>query len=291
MEPRPAWTGIQCSKYWSRRLGRYRLAALIFADTATVTDYASLLPRLIDITRRAGRVVMEVYNSDFAVAAKDDKSPVTEADMRAEKVILAALAELTPDIPAVSEEAAAAGFYPDVAGGRFWLVDPVDGTKEFVKRNGEFTVNIGLIEGELPVLGVVFAPALDRLFAGAAPGVAFSEDKGVRRAIAARAVPPEGGIVLDSRSHRAPERLEAWMAERRIAGRVNAGSSLKFCLVAAGEADWYPRFGPTSEWDTAAGHAVLRAAGGSVVDFATGEELRYRKPTYLNPDFLAQGRK
>ncbi|KAI5914037.1 3'(2'),5'-bisphosphate nucleotidase CysQ [Thauera sp. 2A1] len=250
-------------------------------------DLPSLLERLLPVARAAGAAIMEIYATDFAVRGKDDASPVTEADERAEALILPELARLTPDIPVVSEEEASAGRIPAVAD-RFWLVDPLDGTKEFISRNGEFTVNIALVEHGTPVLGVVFAPALDRLFAGAAGAGGFAEDKGVRRSIACRMPPMEGLTVVASRSHGDADALAAFLAGRKVASQTNAGSSLKLCLVAAGEADVYPRLGRTMEWDIAAGDAVLRAAGGSV-NTLDGKVLTYGKPDFANPHFAAWG--
>ena len=249
---------------------------------------AALLPALEDLARAAGAAIMEVYATDFSVERKGDDSPVTEADQKAEALILPGLRALTPDIPIVAEEEAAAGRIPDV-GASFWLVDPLDGTKEFIKKNGEFTVNIGLIVGGKPVAGVVYAPALDVLWSGA-DGQAFREDASGRRAIACRTPPEKGAVVLDSRSHRAPERLTEFLAKLPEARLENAGSSLKFCKVADASADFYPRFGPTCEWDVAAGHAVLAAAGGEVVGW-DGAPMAYGKPKFLNGDFLAQARR
>ncbi|MEO7245392.1 MAG: 3'(2'),5'-bisphosphate nucleotidase CysQ [Rubrivivax sp.] len=242
---------------------------------------------LADIARRAGREIMTIYATDFAVRGKADASPVTAADERAEALIVPALQALAPDIPVVAEEAAAAGRAPRV-GARFWLVDPLDGTREFVSRNGEFTVNLALIEHGVPVLGVVFAPALDRLFAGAAGEGAWVEQGGVRREIRCRAVSPEGLTVVASRSHGDAAALDAFLAGRRVAALTTAGSSLKLCLLAAGEADLYPRLGRTMEWDIAAGHAVLGAAGGRVHTL-DGADLRYGKPGFENPHFVATG--
>ena len=250
-------------------------------------DHSALLDALLPLARAAGDAIMRIYATDFAVRGKDDASPVTEADERAEALILPELARLAPDVPAVSEEEAAAGRIPAV-GERFWLVDPLDGTKEFIGRNGEFTVNIALIEHGQPVLGVVFAPALDRLFAGAAGLGAFVEDKGVRRPIATRKPPAEGLTVVASRSHGDAEALAAFLAGRKVAEQTNAGSSLKLCLVAAGEADVYPRLGRTMEWDVAAGDAVLRAAGGCVHTL-DGSPLNYGKADFANPHFAAWG--
>ena len=248
---------------------------------------AVLLEDVIGIARAAGERVMEVYRSDFEVRGKVDASPVTEADERAETLILQALASRTPQIPVISEEAAAAGQVPEVHE-RFWLVDPLDGSKEFINRNGEFTVNIALIDNGEPVLGVVLAPALERLFAGARDCGAFIEQGGQRLAIQCRAVPDEGLDVVASRSHGDAEALDAFLDGRKVRSVKSAGSSLKICLVAAGEADLYPRLGRTMEWDIAAGHAVLAAAGGQVFTL-TGEGLRYGKPGLDNPHFYARG--
>jgi 3'(2'), 5'-bisphosphate nucleotidase len=253
-----------------------------------VSAFSSFLPPLTALTRWAGAAIMEVYGSDFAVNNKDDASPVTEADLRAEAIILDGLRRLTPDIPIVSEEAAADGATYDVSAGTFWLVDPLDGTKEFVKRNGEFTVNIGLIVDGVPVVGVLFAPVLDRLFA-AAPGQATVEDHGAPpRPIACRPVPEDGMVVLSSRSHRDPSTFDAFISRFKVAEQRHSGSSLKFALVAAGEADIYPRFGRTMEWDTAASHAILNAAGGCMT-LADGSPLTYGKPGFENPSVIAWG--
>jgi 3'(2'), 5'-bisphosphate nucleotidase len=231
---------------------------------------------------------MDIYATDFDVARKGDASPVTQADQLAEAVILAGLARIAPGIPVVAEEAVAAGQVPEV-GERFFLVDPLDGTKEFISRNGEFTVNIALIERGRPVLGLVYAPAIDSLYGGAEGVGAWLEDAQGRRAIACRAIPAEGLTVVASRSHGDESALDALLAGRLVASRTNAGSSLKLCLVAAGQADLYPRLGRTMEWDIAAGDAVLRAAGGRVTVVADGSDLRYGKPGFDNPHFAASG--
>ena len=246
-----------------------------------------LLSNVHAIALRAGAVVMDVYATDFAVRDKGDASPVTLADERAEAVIVEALAALTPGVPIVAEEAVAAGRVPE-ARERFWLVDPLDGTKEFIARNGEFTINVALIERGVPLLGVVHAPALARTFGGDVARGAYVEDRSGRRAIRCRAVPAEGLTVVASRSHGDAAALDAFLDGCRIAKLASAGSSLKLCLVAAGEADLYPRLGRTMEWDIAAGHAVVLAAGGGVSDLA-GAPLRYGKPGFANPHFVAHG--
>jgi 3'(2'), 5'-bisphosphate nucleotidase len=253
--------------------------------TLPLNPVGQLLESVVRIAREAGEVILAVYATDFSARGKSDASPVTEADEKAEAVITAALAALTPGIPIVAEEAVAAGHIPEV-GDRFWLVDPLDGTKEFINRNGEFTVNIALIEHGRPTLGVVLAPALNRLFVGVVGQGAYVEDAQGRRPIRCRAVPDEGLTVVASRSHGDAAALDQFLAGRKVAALANAGSSLKLCLVAAGEADLYPRLGRTMEWDIAAGHAVLGAAGGKV-DTLAGAELRYGKPGFDNPHFVA----
>jgi 3'(2'), 5'-bisphosphate nucleotidase len=245
------------------------------------------------IAREAGEVVMRIYRGDFAVRRKADASPVTEADEAAERLIVPALRALAPGVPVVAEDMASRG-QADAIRRRFWLVDRLDGTREFVNRNGEFTVNIALIVEGRAVLGVVDAPAQGprgRLYAGCigADGPrAWIDDEHGRRALRVRAAPAEGLTVVASRSHGDEAALDRLLAGRRVARRVNAGSSLKLCLLAAGEADLYPRQGRTMEWDIAAGHAVLAAAGGSVRTLA-GEDLRYGKPGFENPHFVAAG--
>lgn len=255
-----------------------------------IIDQQHLLDGIAVIAREAGKLVMAVYATDFAVRGKNDASPVTEADERAEQLIVEGLQKLAPEIPVVAEEAVAAGRMPTL-GERFWLVDPLDGTKEFINRNGEFTVNIALIEHGMPLLGVVLAPALGRsghLYGGARDTGAWLDEGGGRRQIACRAVPPEGLTVVASRSHGDAAALEAFLAGRKLACTTNAGSSLKLCLVARGAADMYPRLGRTMEWDIAAGHAVLLAAGGEVRDLQ-GHPLRYGKTGLENPHFVASG--
>lgn len=259
-----------------------------------------LVAALLGPVLEAGAVEMAFYRAGVAVEAKADSSPVTEADRQAEAVLIAALAAAAPDIPVVAEEAWAAGAETGI-GTRFFLVDPLDGTREFINRRDEFTVNVALVEAGVPVLGIVYAPAKDRLYATFGAGEAVEADIAPRpgriglgevsfRPIRSRAPDPAALVAVASRSHLTPE-TEAMLARYAIADRRNAGSSLKFCLLARGEADFYPRLGPTREWDTAAGHAVLAAAGGSVTE-VDGRPLLYGKQAagFLNPSFLAWGR-
>jgi 3'(2'), 5'-bisphosphate nucleotidase len=251
-------------------------------------DLDRLLPEIVALADRAGAVILEHYQGDVAVRAKADASPVTAADEAAEAVILRHLAELTPDIPVVAEETVASGHVPDVDDRPFWLVDPLDGTKEFLSRNGEFTVNIALIEDRLPILGVVVAPARARAWWGArGKGAGARDPEGNTRAIAVRQAPAGRLVAIASRSHRDAE-TQAFLDQAGVAECISAGSSLKFCLVAEGQADLYPRFGRTMEWDVAAGHAVLAAAGGTVTT-KDGAPFLYRKPGFENPAFIARG--
>jgi 3'(2'), 5'-bisphosphate nucleotidase len=254
----------------------------------------TLLAEVEAIAERAGEVILGFYDGAVATRAKADASPVTAADEAAEAAILPALEPLLPGVPAVSEEAVAAGRIPDVHGaknpsGRFWLVDPLDGTKEFISGNGEFTVNIALIDRGRPILGVVHIPALATTYAGIVPDLARKRHKGVDRPIGARKAPADGAIVLSSRSHGDSDALDAFLAAERVGGHRVAGSALKFCLVAEGIADLYPRLGRTMEWDTAAGHAIVVAAGGRVTRL-DGSDLTYGKPGFDNPHFVARGR-
>jgi 3'(2'), 5'-bisphosphate nucleotidase len=251
-----------------------------------LVSHNGLLEEVVEIARAAGVEVLEIYHSGSGVQRKEDGSPVTVADHRSQEIICQRLSKLAPRLPIVAEE----GRGPDDDEGAapsFWLVDPLDGTKEFVSRNGEFTINIALVESEVPVLGVILAPALGRLFA-AAGHTAYAEDAEGRRSLAARRAPEDGATVVSSRFHGDPQALAELIAGRRISRSLTAGSSLKFCLVAAGEADIYPRFGRTMEWDTAAGDAILRIAGGQVTDL-DGRPLRYGKPGFANPAFIARG--
>ena len=245
---------------------------------------------LTDLALRAGAAIMAVYaRGDLGVRAKADDSPVTEADLAADALIVAGLQAAYPAIPVVSEERAAG--HAATMDATHFLVDPLDGTREFVQRRREFTVNIALIERGCPVAGVVFAPAVGRLFRTEPGGGAVEVDvvdglaRGARP-IAVREANTAALRVVASRSHR-DAATDACLARHRVAEIVSVGSSLKFCLLAAGEADFYPRFGRTMEWDTAAGHAVLEAAGGRVVRLGDHAPLLYGKPRRENPGFLA----
>ena len=251
---------------------------------------ARLLTDVVAAVEAASAEILAIYRRGFTVRTKADASPVTEADEAAERILMPRLSALLPGVPVISEEAQGGPDAHQHGGARFWLVDPLDGTKEFVARRDEFTVNVGLIENGRPVLGVVAAPALGLLFAAAGPNTAQGGFVGgPLRPISVRAAPAEGLVVLTSRSHESSQRVSDYLAPLKVADRQLIGSSLKFCRIAEGTADLYPRFGNTSEWDTAAGHAVLEAAGGSVMTF-DGAPLRYGKEKFLNPGFVAKGR-
>ncbi|MEQ1930825.1 MAG: 3'(2'),5'-bisphosphate nucleotidase CysQ [Parvularculaceae bacterium] len=256
-----------------------------------VASDSRLLDELARIVREAGAAIMQVYASGIDVAYKTDASPVTEADRRAEDIILQRLHEIAPATTVLSEEAASDGaaFVPAPT---FFLVDPLDGTKEFINRNGEFTVNIALIRDGRPALGAVYAPALARLYLGAHGLGAFRIDEasGAKTKIGTRPRPQAGLVAVASRSHRSPE-TDDYLRDLSVSSFVEAGSSLKFCLIAEGAADIYPRFGRTMEWDTGAGQAVLEAAGGKVLTHPGGERLVYGKTLrgYDNPHFVASG--
>ncbi len=250
-------------------------------------DLSVLLERLLPVLDEAASATLAYYGGTVDTRYKADRSPVTAADEAAEGIILKALAQITPDIPVVAEERAAAGLLPEVGEGPFWLVDPLDGTKEFLSRNGEFTVNIGLIERSRPVLGLVSAPALGAAWLAAAGRGAFRRQDGTLSQISVRPADRAHLVAVASRSHR-DEATERWLAAHGIRETIAAGSSLKFCTIAEGRADVYPRFGPTMEWDTAAGQAVLEIAGGRVVTTG-GAPLLYGKQDFRNPGFIAYG--
>jgi 3'(2'), 5'-bisphosphate nucleotidase len=255
-----------------------------------------LASELGKIAHDAGRLILKYYSAVGEVRTKSDASPVTQADEDAEALILERLAALEPGVPVIAEESVAKGRVP-ATGSRFFLVDPLDGTKEFLQKNGEFTVNIALIEHGRPVAGVVIAPAKSRAFIGDGANGAFElaapEDLpfevAAAQPIRARKAPADGLVAVVSRTHR-DTKTEHYLAAYSVANMVAAGSSLKFCLVATGEADLYPRHGTTMEWDTAAGQAVLEAAGGSVTTLE-GDPLTYGKAGrgFVNPHFIARG--
>lgn len=255
------------------------------------------LGALCNMVRRiaidAGEITLKYLDEaeDMQVDTKNDDSPVTLADREAEMFIQMSLENLTPNIPIIGEEAAALGKLPDFRGSEyFWLLDPLDGTKEYISGGGEFTVNIALIRNNVPILGVVYAPYLGTLYAGHGEGTAvkWSQDTDKEKAISVRSVPNEGMVVVASKSHGDTEKLDKFLEGFKVEKLTKRGSSLKICIIAEGKADIYPRFGPTCEWDTAAAHAVLNAAGGVITD-EKGEALRYGgfEPKFLNPEFIA----
>lgn len=238
------------------------------------------------IAERAGEAIMAVYDGAFAVSQKGDDSPLTLADLESQRVILEGLSRITPDVPVLSEESAEVPWSTRRAWRELWVVDPLDGTREFVKRNGEFTVNIALVVDHEPVLGLVSAPARGLLYWGAAGVGAFTHHRGAPQTRIAVAAPASPLRVVGSRSHGSPQTAD-YLARLGAYDLTGIGSSLKFCLIAEGKADLYPRFGPTSEWDTAAGQALLEAAGGQVTR-PDGHRLRYNcRESLLNGDFIA----
>ena len=247
-----------------------------------------LAEALLGTAEAAGIAILERYGSAANVRLKADRTPVTDADLAADRVIAARLGALFPDVPLVSEERVDEQARGVEGAARFFLVDPLDGTREFLERTDEFTVNIGLIENGLPAAGIVHAPALGETFL-AVSGNAYWMSDGTRHGpLQARRWHGDGLVILASRFHRDPK-TDAFIAEQGKARLMTAGSALKFGVLAHGDADLYPRFGRTMEWDTAAGHAVLKAAGGSVRTL-DGDELGYGKPGFENPSFIARGR-
>ncbi len=246
-----------------------------------------MLSFIIDLAREAGAVLRNGLDRPRELMFKSRADIVTDVDLASERLLVTSLRERFPDHAIIAEE----GGGRETAAGYLWLVDPLDGTRSFVEHKGEFTVNIGLVHDGVPVLGVVYTPVEGDLYAAAGPGTAIHWHEG-RRAhdhpISARLPPPEGLTVLSSRSHGSREKLEQYLAGKKVHQHRHCSSSLKFCLLACGGADIYPRFGPTSEWDTAAGHAILLAAGGSVVT-PDGQPLRYAKPGFRNLYFIAMG--
>lgn len=254
-------------------------------------DFDRLVPVIRRLALEAGDRIMEVYNGpDFAVKSKSDASPVTEADEAADAIISAGLREAFPEVVLITEEQAASHA---LSASTFFIVDPLDGTKEFVQRRGDFTVNIAYVEAGVPLRGVVYAPAQGRLFYTLADGTAVEETGALGKAVPGDVTPitvstPDnaGLMVVASKSHR-DQATDDYIGKYAVKDMKSAGSSLKFCLVATGEADLYPRLGRTMEWDTAAGDAVLRGAGGRVVRFDDHTPLAYGKPGWDNPFFIA----
>ena len=248
-----------------------------------------LLEPVTALARTAGDAILEVYATDFDVQSKDDDSPLTKADLAAHRSIVEGLGRLTPEIPVISEESGLPAFETRRQWPEYWLVDPLDGTKEFVKRNGEFTVNIALIRANRPVLGVVHVPVADKTYTGCdGLGAALREGDAAPTPIRVAAASNAPIKVVGSRSHRSAG-LDEFLAAAGETEMVPMGSSLKFCVVAEGKADIYPRLGPTSEWDTAAAQAVVEQAGGRVIK-TDGEPLDYNnKEAILNPWFLVIG--
>ncbi|MFZ5524824.1 MAG: 3'(2'),5'-bisphosphate nucleotidase CysQ [Pseudomonadota bacterium] len=257
------------------------------ARLLTAGQRAALLPQVVALAHAAGDAIMAVYRSGEAgTTSKADDSPLTLADLASHRIIVAGLKKLTPELPILSEEAADIPYAERKQWTCYWLVDPLDGTKEFIKRNGEFTVNIALIENGVPVIGVVHAPVLEVCYYAASGEGAFVQrgNTAPRKIRAAAHVPGKTIKVVASRSH-SDARTAALLEQIGAHESVSMGSSLKFCLVAAGEAHFYPRLGPTMEWDTAAAHAVVNEAGGTVCDIA-GQELHYNKADLHNPEFF-----
>ncbi len=250
-------------------------------------DYSYVLKELKVAARDAGNEIMKIYANSIKVNFKEDGSPVTLADKEAEHIILKSLNKIIPEILIISEENLSN--HNLKATDQFFLIDPLDGTKEFLKKDGlgSFTVNIGLIENGIPTLGVVYAPALNRMFFASVSTGAFEESNNLIKPIAIRTLPHSGAVAVASVSHR-DELTNNWLNDHKIKNTISIGSSLKFCLVACGEADVYPRFGPTMEWDTAAGDAVLRCAGGSVT-LPNDKPFSYGKSSYRNGPFIAHG--
>ena len=247
-----------------------------------------LMDKLVPAMYEAGDAIMAIHAKKVTAKYKADGSPVTQADEAAEAILLPALAQFAPDIPVISDENAAS--HEVAATSLFFLVDPIDGTKEFLKKEGggAFTVNIGLISNGAPVIGLVYAPAFDTLYKGVVGKGAMKVHKGVTKALNVRDVPPSGAVAVASASHRDAD-TQSWLDTHQITQIKSIGSSLKFCLLADGEADVYPRFGPTMEWDTAAGDGVLRAAGGTVQGRG-GQLFSYGKDNYYNTAFIAIGK-
>ena len=246
-----------------------------------------LIYKVIKISKKAGTAIMDVYVSDFDIQIKDDRSPLTEADKRADAIINEGLKKVAPDVPVLSEEGRDIPFDERSIWESYWLVDPLDGTKDFIKKNGEFTVNIALVEDNAPVFGVVYAPAIDLLFWGSLENGAWKKEAhNPAQAMRVADKIDETVQIASSRSHPS-DKMDAFLAQFNNFELHPIGSSLKICLVSDGSVHLYPRLGPTMEWDTAAAHAIIKSAGGEMIQLGTSFPLRYNKKELLNPNFIA----
>lgn len=251
-----------------------------------------MIAAVMDIARRAGDEILSIYQKDFSVEYKDDKSPLTEADKLSNEVIIDGLKKITPAIPIISEETKLTDYSIRKHWTQCWLVDPIDGTKEFIKKNGEFTINIALIENGEPVLSVLFIPAQDKMYHAKKREGAYRIESGNSQKLQIRELAQDGILkIVGSRSHQTPELLQYVEQQKQKYPEVEfvaAGSSIKFCLVAEGKADVYPRLGPTMEWDTAAGQLIATEAGAQVLVWDTGAPIIYNRENLLNPNFIVK---
>lgn len=248
------------------------------------------IKKLIKISKNAGEAIMDVYESEFDVNIKSDQSPITKADILSNKIIFKSLKKLTPDIPILSEESSEIPFKTRSRWDKYWLIDPLDGTKEFIKRNGEFTVNIALIENNKPIVGVIHIPDKNQTYWGYQNEGSFSETDGIIKRIHVSNTDQEKIRIVMSRSHNSGQ-IEKYLNEVGDYEAIKVGSSIKFCLIANGAVDLYPRIGPTSEWDVAAGQAILNYAGGVVMD-SNLKSLSYNmKDSLINPSFVASNKR
>lgn len=249
--------------------------------------------QILEIAENAGKATLEIYDREFTIEEKEDRSPVTEADKKSNEIIITALSDIYPDIPFISEETKQTPFAERKDWKYYWLIDPLDGTKEFIKKNGEFTINIALIKDQIPILGVIYVPVKDIFYYAQKGKGSFKIEKGAsaQPIQASQQTTQEKLVVVGSRSH-GSETLNAFIEEKKAEYNevelISSGSSLKFCLVAEGKADIYPRTGPTHEWDTAAGHAIVLESGKSVYDFESGDPLVYNKENLLNGWFIVR---
>jgi len=280
---------VACERWIENRAHFCNDAELLIEISAIAERKRGMVEKIAGLARRAGESIMDVYSRPFSVEYKDDSSPLTEADKASHMVIEAGLRQIAPEVPVISEEGEEVPFSIRKGFRSFWLVDPLDGTKEFIKRNGEFTVNIALIENTVPVLGVIYAPAKGLMYFAERGKGAWREEAGSSIRIHSAELRPYAAIrAVVSRSHPSPA-IEEYLSGFKVASSLEAGSSLKFCLVAEGAADIYPRFGETWEWDTAAGHAIAAEAGASVT-LPDLSPLTYNKEGLKNPGFIVASR-